>query len=437
MSTQFNQFCRRRLPETVATAPRVGWSAVWSAVRISLALCGLCCLPGCVTFSHPNSASSQPAALSWLTNWVGHPEAGEPFDVVVLKPNYQRPAIMPDNLLEITVWDLYEAGKPHTFPVRVSSRKIVEVPLLGEVSVDGRTIGDLELSLADAYRTQQFLLSPRVLVRSLDSPLVTVHVAGAVNRPGFVELSRDDASVYAAIVSAGGLRKNAGTHIGVARHAKLRRKPVSVETVSSEEDVTRLETDIHDTKLSDVATATFQANSLEPLAVDTLPVRQNKPAETEALPSSDLSEIQWFDMTSEADRELIRQVILAEGDTVTIKVSTPPVRITGVISRPGSYVLPAGKTLDVWEALELAGGVHAHGVPLNVTLVRPATETHDAQRWFLQVESIDLQHPTSPNIEPGDTVHVETTTSSKLKRVVGDLWTRPPEKPGEASVQPR
>jgi protein involved in polysaccharide export with SLBB domain len=407
---------------------QVVWCLVW--------LCGLCLLPGCAVFSQPMQATSQPAPLSWLTNWVGHPEVGEPFDLVVLKPNFKRPAIMPDNLLEITVWDLYEAGKPHTFPVRVSQRKVIEVPLLGEVSVEGRTIGDLESVLADAYRTQQFLLSPRVLARSLDSPLVTVHVAGAVNRPGFVELSRDEASVYAAIVSAGGLHNNAGTHIGVARHASQRRVPS--ESRASPPEILEPGTTTPKTELAEVGTASLKANSLEPLAVDTLPVRHNLPTDAGAAPPlPGAPEIQWFDMTSEADRELIRQVTLAEGDTVTVKVSTPPVRITGVVSRPGSYVLPAGKTLNVWEALDLAGGVHAHDVPLNVTLVRPATETHSAQRWFLQVESIDLRHPTSPNIEPGDSVHIEPTASSKLKQVVGDLWTRPSEKSGEASVQPR
>src|SRR5205814_1309489 len=105
----------------------------------------------------------------------------------------------------------YEPGKPHTFPVRVTPQQTITVPLLDEFKVDSLTVPELEATLVDGYRHGEYLLNPRVLVRSLDSPLVKIHVAGAVQRPGFVELTREETNAFAALVSAGGLRKNAGT----------------------------------------------------------------------------------------------------------------------------------------------------------------------------------------------------------------------------------
>jgi hypothetical protein len=31
----------------------------------------------------------------------------------------------------------------------------------------------------------------------------------------------------------------------------------------------------------------------------------------------------------------------------------------------------------------------------------------------------------SPFVEPGDVLHVEPTTGSRIKRAVGDLWSKP------------
>ncbi len=57
--------------------------------------------------------ATQPTALSWLTNWVNQPiELAPGFDVEEIKPAPAPPTVAPRNLLEVTVWDLYEPGKP-------------------------------------------------------------------------------------------------------------------------------------------------------------------------------------------------------------------------------------------------------------------------------------------------------------------------------------
>ena len=77
------------------------------------------------------------------------------------------------------------------------------------------------------------------------------------------------------------------------------------------------------------------------------------------------------------------------------------------------------------KAIDLAGGVCDENVPLNITLLRPAGEGRNAQRWYLPVAAYD-HHPTAaPHVEHGDVLHVEPTTGSKIKRAVGDLWNKP------------
>jgi hypothetical protein len=41
------------------------------------------------------------------------------------------------------------------------------------------------------------------------------------------------------------------------------------------------------------------------------------------------------------------------------------------------------------------------------------------------VARYDEHPPESPLVEPGDVVHVEPTTGTKIRRAVGDIWSKP------------
>lgn len=432
-------------------------------------------LAGCAMLETASPTASQPTALSWLTNWVSQPmEMAPGFDVELIRPEPRPTTVVPDNLLEITVWDLYEPGKPYSFPVRVSNRLTVEAPFLGEVPVEGRTIQDIEVDLADRFRKGEFLLNPRILVRSLDSPLVKVQVTGAVSRGGFVELARTDPSVYAAIVSAGGLRKTAGTQVAVTRRAlAVAGSGTAQSTTRTDQPADALSNDMAGTSAPEQPHAPAQrANSVDEIAVSPVApairpaaagqnsgqgfffvgephdgslsatgpppgdpqsgppaasTREAKPnAHSPASPAGDPDQSTvWYDVTLARDREHLKHLQLADGDSVTVKAATPPLRIGGIVNRPGAYPLPPGRTLNVWQAIELAGGIHGENVPLNITLMRPAGEGRSAQRWFLNVPAYDRHPVASPVVEHGDVLHVEPTTGSKIKRAVGDLWNKP------------
>ncbi|MGE5195694.1 MAG: polysaccharide biosynthesis/export family protein, partial [Deltaproteobacteria bacterium] len=356
------------------------------AIRAAL-LAWACAMPaGCTMLETAAPSAPQSTPLSWLTHWVSQPIEMVPgFDVELIKPDPGPATVVADNLLEVTVWDLYEPGKPYTFPVRVSPRQTVEIPFLGEVAVDGRSIPEVETLLVEGFRKGDYLLNPRVLIRSLDPEILKVQVTGAVNRGGFVELTRTDPSVYAAILSAGGLKKTAGTQVAVTRRAA----PVAAAQpeIRSAPPAEAAAGDAEAASAPDGAQApSLRANSLDEVSVSPGPPAHRPAATNRALFSvvdtDDRGETRtgppaaipagqeadttvWYDVTQAHDCEQLKLLHLSNGDIVLVKATTPPLRIGGAVNRPGEYPLPPGQeTVNVWDAIELAGGVRDATVPL-------------------------------------------------------------------------
>src|SRR5579863_3991133 len=96
--------------------------------------------------SSPSAPAATPStALSWLTNWVSQPiEMAPGFDIESIKPALRPAVVGQDDLIEITVWELYEPGKPYSLPARVSARQTIDVPMLGEMPVESRTLPQIE-----------------------------------------------------------------------------------------------------------------------------------------------------------------------------------------------------------------------------------------------------------------------------------------------------
>jgi protein involved in polysaccharide export with SLBB domain len=407
------------------------------------------CSSGCALFETASATATQSTALSSLTNWFSQPiEMAAGFDVESIKPDPQPATLVAENLLEITIWDLYEPGKPYTFPVRVSSRQTIEVPFLGEIPVEGRGVPELENVLVEGFRNSEYLLNPRILVRSLDPSVIKVQVTGAVNRSGFAEISRTDPTVYAALVSAGGLKKTAGTQVGVTRRAGPASggAPALSAGQSQPADESAARGRSAPPSPGEQRPAALRANSIDELSVsaagsddrargskqalfsiieaDRKGELRDRAAPNVASGSAEAATV-WYDASLAPDRDRLRLVQLADGDIVTVKAAAQPLRIGGVVNRPGAYPLPAGRSLNVWQAIDLAGGIRDENAPLNITLLRPAGEGRAARRWYLNVANYD-QHPAiSPSVEPGDGLHVEPTAGSRIRRAVGDLWNKP------------
>ena len=369
-----------------------------SGCRLMRTLCAavlLAGLAGCQVLNGGTASTSAPG--SSLLNILARSSADSlpKFDPEQLRPMAPVPEVAADTLLEVTVWDLYELEKPHTFPVRVASDMTVAVPMVEPVAVAGLPLREIEKSIAARYRDEEILQQPRVLVRSLEPQTVRISVAGAVQQPGFLDLPRQDASVYSALLAAGGPRKGAGVHVGVSRPAAVRTVAKALPPESREDS------------------PSSTANSLDVQEVAAV-------VETEEVPAP--STVTWYDVTKPEDCDALRKLSLGAGDSVIVKPAVAPLRIGGDIARPGPYSLPVASGVTLWQAVDMAGGTLDPKKPYQVALIRPARDGRPPQRWLLDVSADDKRPPGAPLVQPGDVVHVEhTESSSALKNLAGRL----------------
>jgi protein involved in polysaccharide export with SLBB domain len=386
-------------------------------------------MSGCALFQPRPAVSAQNPAFAWLTRWGGQPlDAAPGFELEALRPPPRAQVADADDLLEITIWDLYEPGKPYTFPVRVSEQRTIAVPFLGEFAVADHAIPQIEAGLRDQYRTAEYLVHPRVLVRSLDPPTVKVQVSGAVQRAGFVELSRGDSSVYAALVSAGGLKKTAGTQVSVERRTPGPRAGNRAADAETPPDRPNPGSSAGKHAPPEQRANTAEILTVEPAGAAPGSAEPNSGAahsDAEAELANGASAATWYDLSKPEELEALRLVHLGDGDVVIVRAAVQPVRIGGIVNHPGAFPLPSGRTTNTWQALDLAGGVRRRDVPLVITLIRPAAEGRAARRWAMNVAEYERHPATAPMVEPGDVIHVEPANGSRIKRVVGDLWNKP------------
>jgi len=84
----------------------------------------------------------------------------------------------------------------------VSKNKTIKFPVLGEITVAGKTTEDLEQYLKELLESEGHLINPNVSVRVLNSK---VTILGEVNRPGTYTFTEKNISLFQALGLAGDL----------------------------------------------------------------------------------------------------------------------------------------------------------------------------------------------------------------------------------------
>jgi len=119
-----------------------------------------------------------------------------------------RVTLLPGDVVRLTF-----AGAPELNQAqKIRADGKLSLPLVGEVSAAGKTIGQLQGELAGLYKSQ--LQTSEVTV-SLESSLTTVVISGAVGKPGKIAFERPT-TVFQAIMEAGG-----ATEFGNLSHVRL------------------------------------------------------------------------------------------------------------------------------------------------------------------------------------------------------------------------
>ena len=100
--------------------------------------------------------------------------AGQPLNFASLtRPPGGEYLLGADDVLEVTIPDLYEGGPMTPMRVRVMPDGQISLPLVGGVRVDGMTISQAQVAIADRY-AQGYLVQPRVIVFLADRAKVRV-----------------------------------------------------------------------------------------------------------------------------------------------------------------------------------------------------------------------------------------------------------------------
>lgn len=411
-------------------------------IAVSLILLiGACC--GCQTLTPPGKSLQgakkvpQPPGLNWLSSFVSEGTPGiYAISVEQLRSPEAAPIVHAGDLLELTVWDLYEPGLPHTSPLRIDEEGRGTPPLLTPVMLSGLTLGESEKILIDKYQGGELLLQPRVLVRRLETTSCTVQVLGGVERPGQVKLSHDQATVYHAILAAGGLKPHPSPAWLLTRYAPTTAViEEELATASPESEAVSLDGKANpenvevETKATEAETeaAVLESEDSEIQKVSTL----NTAALVSEEPRTPVEE-RTFDLTDPQELQELKRLVLREGDVLRIPEQSPPIRITGVVRKPGNYPLNDSQTLSVREGLELAGGLLLPTLPAQVIVSRPVPGGQNVERWTLPTVKGELP-PETPPLRPGDSLHVEVSPHDQVKRVIGGL--RPQLWSGSAPTQ--
>jgi polysaccharide export outer membrane protein len=217
--------------------------------------------------------------------------------------------IGPGDLVEVSVFEVEELSK---LKLRVPTRGVISLPLIGPVEAAGRTVSELEEDIRTKLQ-QKFMHHPQVSVFVHEHNSQRVSVLGAVRRGGVITLTRE-LRVADALAMAEGLADDADHVVYLIRRAP--------DTVAG------------------LRTATAAATPVSGARVDT----PKQPGEVMA--PIDLAEL--------ADGRDDLNIALRPGDVIHVP-RAGSFYVGGSVEHPGSFLLKAKTTVQ--QAVFAAGGV--------------------------------------------------------------------------------
>jgi polysaccharide export outer membrane protein len=129
----------------------------------------------------------------------------------------------PRDSLDITVWN--EPNLTKVFPV--SKKGILDLPLLGELKVEGLTTKQIAELIAQKLKEGQYILEPKVNTLVKDYASQKIMVFGMINKPG-IHYLRGKTTVLDLITELGGVQPGAGSLL-------IHRKSLASKTAEKEQ----------------------------------------------------------------------------------------------------------------------------------------------------------------------------------------------------------
>ena len=248
------------------------------------------------------------------------------------------------DLIEISAYGV----KDFQHTVRISASGVVKLPLLGQVSVTGKTAGDLEKHLEDLLRAD-LIQDPTVSVFVVEYKARMIFVLGAVRQPGQYQVIKR-LRVIDVLTMAGGLDQNAGDELLIQHQ-----RPTAVAAADGQQ------------------TGVIRRIDLKALLTD-------------------------------GDLEL--NVALEDGDVITVPEKIVDYYyVVGEVNGPGAFVLPDTGPILVSQALARAGGPMRTAKMKSGTLVR-YNEGQERQQIPVNFSAIFAGKTPDVELHPNDIIFV-------------------------------
>lgn len=113
---------------------------------------------------------------------------------------------------------------------RVYNDGAIIVPVIGQVPAAGRTLAEIETSIANAYYPEYSSQKPAVIVRVSEYKTIKISISGAVEEPGVYKLRSDEKSLVSLLMKAGGIIEDGAALIHIKQHQNL---PSPEKTIDS------------------------------------------------------------------------------------------------------------------------------------------------------------------------------------------------------------
>ena len=124
---------------------------------------------------------------------------------------------MPTILQVVTAEDPRVTESTTAYICRIGESGTITLPAVGQVKAAGKTLGEIEAAVVDAYYPKYAVTRPSVFAKILEYKTAKVSIAGAVKKPGIYSLRSDEMSLVALVMQAGGIVEDGAATIRIIR----------------------------------------------------------------------------------------------------------------------------------------------------------------------------------------------------------------------------
>ena len=304
--------------------------------------------------------------------------------------------VVPGDLLELqmpSILQVVTADSPvsrnmsEPYLCRVSYDGNITVPVIGQVSVIGKSLPEIGTVIVEAFYPEYCFDRPTVVVRVTEYSTIKVCINGAVKNPGVYELRGDQTSLVSLIMAAGGIVDDGAAMI------RINRKEQSGMLAFHQDD-----------------SVTVQLGKL----LNTLGMEAPQQVSDTPGLEYDADENKSLILPVKGKNVPFTDVSLQEGDVAIIEpLEQPRFTVIGLVNKPGTFEYPPNVHYNLIEALACAGDLNLAADPQYATIYRQKPDGTIVDARFKIIDDSRLTSAISVPVKPGDIIAVEQTPKTR------------------------